>query len=88
MIEIKPCVSEQVWGYGYNEKTQTLALQFVSRKGGQRGPGSVYHYANVTPLMFGALEATPSVGKWFAAILKNRADEFPYTKQPETEQSE
>lgn len=78
MIEINPChvESKNIHGYGYDEQSKTLAIQFKN----SAGPAAVWHYANVTPEMFAALKAAESVGKWFHTTLRGQ-EMYPGTKR-------
>ena len=65
-ITIKPCNSSQVHGYGFCDKTNTLAMQFKNKS----GLSPVYHY-NFTPAQFAELEKSESKGKHFGAHIKS-----------------
>lgn len=76
-ITITPCESSQISGFGYDESTQTLAIQFPGRG---VTPGSVYHYAAVPPGVFAEFKASESKGKFFGSQIRGRYD---YEKQPD-----
>ena len=65
-ITITPCESQQVHGYGFCDKTNTLAMQFNNKS----GLSPVYHYA-FTPEQYAALEKDESKGKHFGAHIKS-----------------
>lgn len=71
-IELKPVKSTSVTGYGYDESTQRLAVQF-------RAGGPAYHYSGVPPKVFAALEAADSKGKFIGS---NVVKAFDHVKVP------
>ena len=77
--------STQIHSIGYDPETQTLAIRFTRGYGDKRGPGSLYHYANVTQEDYDAFLAAESKGKHFGAHIKPSADKFPYTKIVESD---
>lgn len=77
IIAITPCESSQVAGFGYDAKTQTLAVQFPGRGA---TPGSVYHYSAVPPEVFADFQASESKGKFFGSKIRGH---FGYEKQPD-----
>lgn len=77
-----PVKSDQVFAVGYDSEQRLLEVQFISRAGGQRNPGSVYRYRGVAPDVHAALMTAQSIGKHFGAHVK---DKYPTTKvDPET----
>lgn len=78
-ITLTPCKSNQIAATGYDPATKTMALQFLRGSGAQRGPGSIYHYANVEPQQYEALTKAESIGKHFGVHFKANAA-HPYTK--------
>lgn len=64
-IELKHCHSSNIIGYGYDAKSNTLAIKF-------KGSGQTYHYDNVPQDVFNTLGKADSVGKFFLANIKNK----------------
>lgn len=97
MIPMIECKSSLICAYGYDEATQTLALQFYRWKKGARVPGSIYHYANFTPVDYAHFcavandkrtENRPLLYGHFATYIKSCPDRYPFTKQPEETKEE
>jgi len=51
--------SSQVRAIGYDPATATLAVTF------NRGNGAIYHYPNVSPVMYAEFIASESIGRYF-----------------------
>jgi hypothetical protein len=68
--------SSKVYGYGYEPGTQTLAVRFKGFDGAPRD--NTYHYPDVTPEMFAALEAAESKGKHINAVFVK--PKYPFVK--------
>lgn len=62
-MEMVSVDSSNVAAVGYDDETETLAVEFNS--------GSVYHYSNVSRDTFEALRDAPSVGKYFNANIRD-----------------
>lgn len=62
-IELTPCTSTQVTGYGYDAPTRTLAIRFG-------GGGHVYHYSDVPQETYDRLVAAESKGKFIGAHIR------------------
>ncbi len=77
--------STQIHSIGYDPETQTLAVRFTRGYGDKRGPGSLYHYANVTREDYDAFLAAESKGKHFGQHIKPFADKYPYQKIVESD---
>lgn len=77
IITITHCESSQVAGFGYDEETRTLAVQFPGRGA---TPGSIYHYSDVPPEVFAEFQASESKGKFFGSKVRGH---FSYEKQPD-----
>lgn len=60
-IKLCECKSSRVHAHGYDETTQTMALQF--KAGGK--PGGVYHYEGVPKELYDELVKAESIGKFF-----------------------
>lgn len=60
--------SSQIRGYGYDEATKTLAIEFNSNH-----TKLTYHYP-VAPAKFAELDAAESKGSWFYANKKHLAE--------------
>jgi hypothetical protein len=69
--------SSQIDAIGYDAETQTLAIQFKAKGA---APGSLYHYANVTPDDFAAFRDAESIGSHFYKHIKPFKDKYPYVK--------
>lgn len=80
IIALQDVASSQIHSIGYDPETQTLAIRFTRGYGEKRGPGSLYHYANVPQEAFDAFRNAESLGKHFGAHIKPHADKYPYTK--------
>ncbi len=61
--------SSQLHGYGYDPKTQTLALEFNSNHNTQ-----TYHYPGFTPEQFEAFKNAESQGSYFYKNIKKQWD--------------
>lgn len=77
-IAVSPVKSSQIHGLGYDATTKTMAVQFKSKD----GPGSIYHYANVSPEQFSTFQGAESIGKHFGAHFKKN-DKHPFAKIPQ-----
>jgi len=71
-INMKDCASSQVNSFGYDPTTGTLAVKFQS--------GATYHYTGVTPVVYEAMYASESVGKFIGQQIKGKYD---FSKQVE-----
>lgn len=85
IVRLQDVVSSQIHSIGYDPETQTLAVRFTRGYGEKRGPGSLYHYANVTREDYDAFLAAESKGKHFGAHIKPFADKYPYQKIVESD---
>lgn len=72
-IKLVPVTSSQIAAIGHDGET-TLAIQFKR--------GGIYHYKNFSREKFVEFATAPSIGSYFYATIKNRADLYPYEKQP------
>lgn len=71
-IDLRQVESNQVGAIGYDDATQTLAVQF------KRGARAIYHYPNVKRETFDAFKGAESIGNFFAQHLKALPfDKFP-----------
>jgi hypothetical protein len=82
-IQLTPCESSLIHAHGYDAATQTLALQFKAKG----GPGATYHYADVPPEMYAALQTSDSVGRFFGSEIKNNPA-HPHTRVAEPPEPE
>lgn len=71
-IALEPVDSSQVDAIGYDDATQTLAVQL------KRDARAIYHYPDVTRETFEAFKAAPSIGVFFGQHIKN----LPFEKFP------
>jgi len=69
--------SSQIAAIGHNPETDTLAIRFRSKDGGE---GSLYHYANVTTDDFSAFKNAVSVGSHFYKHIKPDTEKYPYVR--------
>lgn len=69
--------SSKVHGYGYVPETKTLAVRFKNFSDSKPGLFT-YHYENVTPEMFAALEAADSKGAHVNAVFVKT--KYPFDK--------
>ena len=66
-------------GFGDGEfGPETLGLKF--KPGKPYGPIAEYHYQNVTPRMYRALEEADQPHKYFNEHIKSDSDAFPFVK--------
>lgn len=75
-IELQKVESSQISAIGYDEATNTMAVQFPGRGA---DPGAVYHYLNVPPATWAEFQKAESKGKFFGANIRPH---FAYEKQP------
>ena len=71
-IALEPVESNQVGAIGYDDETQTLAVQF------KRGARAIYHYPGVTRETFEAFKGSESIGTYFGQHIKA----LPFEKFP------
>ncbi len=62
--------STNIFGYGYDAATNTLAIRFKAGPG-----GNTYHYANVPPALYEQFHGAQSKGKFFSAFIKTAIDD-------------
>lgn len=77
IISMQPVASSQIHSIGHDAETNTLAIRFNGRN---NAPGSLYHYANVTPEEFKAFAGAESQGKHFYKHIKPFTDKYPFQK--------
>ncbi len=77
MINMKSVNSSQIHSIGHDAATNTLAIRFNGR---DNTPGTLYHYANVTPEEFAAFAGAESQGKHFYKHIKPNTDKYPFQK--------
>lgn len=86
-IAIIPCSSSRIHGFGYDEATQTLAVQFKGKN--VDSPSPIYHYSGVTPPVVADLKKAESVGRFIAHVIQSKDENgklnYPYTKIPKPE---
>jgi len=75
-IAMDEVVSSQIKAIGHDPATNTLAIQFASKK----GPGSVYHYSGFTAEQFAAFKKAESIGSHFGKHIKPAGDKHPFVK--------
>lgn len=76
-IDLIPCESSQIEGFGYDPASQILAIRFPGKGA---SAGSVYHYADVPAQVFEDMKAAESKGKFFGSVIRGR---YAYEKQPD-----
>lgn len=86
-IPLTPVDSNQIYAIGHDRYSEIMAVQFISRKGGAKGPGAIYHYAAVTSRQYAEFEAADSKGAYFNAHFKDKLA-FPYERQAEETEAE
>jgi hypothetical protein len=84
-IPLTPVQSSQIHAIGHDPASNTLVIQFRSKREAPRGgavnaPGSIYHYANVGADLFEKFRTAESVGSFFYKNIKPHADKYPYTR--------
>ena len=75
-IEMHPVVSSQIEAIGHDVATNTLAIQFPTKA----ATPNIYHYKNVTKVIFDAFKSAPSVGSFFIQNIKKNPELHPYFK--------
>ena len=80
VIALQDVESSQIHALGHDAETNTLAIRFTSGHGPDRGPGSLYHYANVTAEDFAAFKGAESIGKHFGRYIKPFPEKYPFTR--------
>lgn len=63
-IAMKPLSSSSVSSYGYDDASQTLAVQFKN--------GRTYHYEGIAPSAAAGLATAKSAGRYVNEILRGR----------------
>ena len=76
VIAMHTVESSQIAAIGHHPETNTLAIQFTSKK----GPGSVYHYSGFTAEQFAEFQSAESIGSHFGKHIKPAADKHPFVK--------
>lgn len=74
-IPLTPVTSSRIAAYGYDEKTNTLAIEFPG--------GAVYHYDNFTAKDWEEFQKAESKGSHFHHRIKPNSKSYPYTKVKE-----
>jgi hypothetical protein len=64
-----PVISSNLKSVGYDPKSQTLEIEFLSR--------DVWRYSNVPPEIHAALMNAPSKGTYFSAHIKKYPARYP-----------
>ena len=83
-IPLCECKSSKIHAHGFDPETGTLALQFKrSGKNGERVGGSIYHYKNFTQKQYDEFCKAESLGSYFGKHIKDKRDQFPFTKLEE-----
>lgn len=85
IIALHDVESRQIHSIGYDPETQTLAVRFARGYGDNRGPGSLYHYANVPQAVYEAFAQAESKGNFFNTNIKPQPDLYPYQKVVEAD---
>lgn len=86
-IQLVDVESSQIHSIGHDPATDTLAIRFTRGYGANRGPGSLYHYANFSAAEFEAFKGAESLGKHFGQYIKPFPDKYPYHKVAEEQQA-
>lgn len=86
-ITINPCSSSRIHGWGWDEATQTLAVQFKGKN--VDSPSPTYHYQGVPSAVVADLKKADSVGRFIAQVIQSKDEHgklnYPYTKIPKPE---
>lgn len=77
-IEMYEVKSSQIHSIGHYPETNTLAVQFSSRRDG--APGSIYHYSNFTAEDFEKFKGAESIGSHFGKHIKPMTEKHPFVK--------
>lgn len=75
-IPLTEVESSQIHAIGHCPETNTLRIQFKSKK----GPGSVYDYANFSAEQFQAFKTADSLGSYFGQHIKPAVEAHPFVK--------
>lgn len=75
-INLTPCESSNVKGYGYDAASRTLGVQF-------KAGGPVYRYADVPPEVADGLASAESKGKFFATEIRNKFEHSKPERNPQ-----
>lgn len=73
-IEMIPCESSNIEGYGYDSRKSILWVAFKKNN-------RVYRYKNVPHIIADNLHLAPSKGKYFIQNIKNKFEETGYELQ-------
>lgn len=79
-VPMSPVESSQIHAVGHDPQSNRMYVQFLSGKGEERGPGSVYHYDNVTAEKYQDFAAAESKGSHFLHNFKKNEKDHPFTK--------
>lgn len=63
MLEMRPVKSPSLAKVGYDKATRVLGVEFRS--------GAVHHYAAVPPNVYDAMMASPRIGRFFQAFVRD-----------------
>lgn len=74
-IELKPVLSSNIAGIGYNEQKQLLKVAFKNKTS-----NSTYIYENVEPETYDAICKSPSKGKTLSELVIRQKEKYKYTK--------
>jgi hypothetical protein len=77
-IQMTPVQSSQLAEIGYDKDSKTLAIRFNGRH--DEPKGRLYHYSNVEPETFEALQNAESKGSYFLRNIKPNPGQYPYEK--------
>ena len=75
LIELKPVISNNVSGIGYNESNHLLKVAFKSGKA-----TSMYLYENVEPETYNKIINAESIGKCLNEMVIKHKDKYNYLK--------
>lgn len=79
-VSMQTVESSQIHAIGHDPATNRMYVRFLSGSGEQRGPGSAYHYENVTADQYQEFLDAESKGSHFLKKFKKKADDHPFTK--------
>jgi len=77
-VNLTPVESSYFKQYGYDHATQTLAIEFQDKPGGE--PGGLFHYAEFPAEKWAEFEAAPSKGAWFHRHVRSHPGGYAHTR--------
>lgn len=75
LIEVKPVISNNILGIGYDTENKLLKVIFNSKNG-----GNSYLYENVEPHIYEELEKSESIGKKLHELIIKNKEKYKYIR--------